>query len=91
MPKPVMTIENWSVVENVSSYSFQELHQGNRLTGYVEGHAHLPNTKIVYTSPIVTVDLSQGLVETYNTLYRLGEPSAEYRTWEHRRRTTAAA
>jgi hypothetical protein len=33
MPKPVVTIENWSVVQNVSSFSFQELQQGNRLTG----------------------------------------------------------
>lgn len=91
MPKPVVTIENWSVVQDVSSYSFQELQQGNRLMGYVVGHAHLPNAKVVYTSPIMSVDLTQGLVETRNTLYRLGEASPEYKTWEHKRRASAAA
>lgn len=91
MPKLVVTIENWSVVQNVSFCSFQELQQGNRLMGYVEGHARLPNTKVVYTSPIMSVDLTQGLVETRNTLYRLGEASAEYKTWEHKRRASAAA
>jgi hypothetical protein len=91
MPKPVVTIENWSVVQNVSSCSFQELHQGNRLTGYVEGHAHFPNTKVVYTSPIVSVDLTQRLVETLNTMYRLGEPSAEYEIWQRKGRASAAA
>ncbi len=91
MPKPIVRIEQWSVIENVSSYSFQELHPGNRLTGYVEGHAHLPNAKVVYTSPIVSVDLNQCLVETLNTRYRLGEPTAEYEIWQRKGRASAAA
>ena len=91
MPKPVVTIENWSVVEDVSSCSFQQLHQGNRLTGYVVGHAHLPNTKLVYTSVIVSVDLTQRVVETLNTMYLLGQPSVEYETWERKGRASAAA
>jgi len=89
MSKPEVTIENWGVVENVSSQCFEELHPGNRLVGYVLGHARLPNTKLVYTSQIVSVDLSDGVVETHNTMYRLGEPSKEYKSWECKRKTAA--
>jgi hypothetical protein len=89
MRKPVATIENWAVLHSVSSQSFEELHLGNCLTGYVHGHANLPNT-IVYTSPIVSFDLSQGVVETRNTLYRLGEASDAYKSWDRRRKAVAA-
>ena len=91
MPKPAVTIENWGVVQNVSSQSFVELHEGNRLMGNVLGHAHFPNSKLVFTSPIVQVDLDQGVVETCNTVYRLGEASEEYKSWEYKRRASAAA
>lgn len=83
MPKPLVTIENWVVVHSAVSRSFDELRPGNRLTGYVFGHAKFPNTKRVCTSPIVSVDLSQAVVETLNTMYRLGEASNEYKSWEH--------
>jgi len=45
---------------------------------------------LVYTSPILSVDFSQGVVETLNTTYRLGEPSDEYKSWFNKRRVTAA-
>lgn len=89
IPKPEVTIENWGVVELVSSQTFEELHPGNRLVGYVLGHARLPNSKLVYTSPIVSVDLSEGMVETLNTVYRLGDASSEYKSWEFKRKTAA--
>lgn len=85
MPKPLVTIENWGVVHSAVSRSFEELRPGNRLTGYVFGHAMFPSTKRVCTSLIVSVDLSQGVVETLNTIYRLGEPSDAYKSWEHER------
>ena len=90
MRKPVATIENWAVLKSVSSQSFEEFHPGNCLTGYVVGHANLPTTTIVYTSPIVSFDLSEGLVETRNTLYRLGKASDEYKSWDRKRNAAAA-
>ena len=91
MPKPLVTIENWGVVQNVISQGFEELHPGNRLTRYVLGHTNLPYTKRIFTSPILSVDLSQGVVETLNTMYQLGETSDEYRSWNTKRRAAAAA
>lgn len=90
MRKPVATIENWAVLKSVTSQSFEEFRPGNCLTGYVLGHANLPTTAIVFTSPIVSFDLRQGVVETRNTLYRLGEASDEYKSWDRRRKALAA-
>lgn len=90
MRKLVATIENWAVLPSASSQSFEEFQPGNFLTGYVLGHANLPTATIVYTSPIVSFDLSQGLVETRNTLYRLGEASDEYKSWDRKRKAVAA-
>ncbi|QNI33821.1 hypothetical protein H7849_07870 [Alloacidobacterium dinghuense] len=89
MSKPVVMIECWAVVENVTSQSFEALHPGNRLMGYALGHATLPNTKLIYTSPIVKIDLSQRLVETFNTIYRLGDPSEDYKSWVQKRTVAA--
>jgi hypothetical protein len=91
MPKPRVTIENWGVVQNIISLSFEELHPGNRLTGYVLGHPSLPNTTRIFTSPILSIDLSQGVVETLNTMYQLGETSDEYKSWRTQRGAAAAA
>jgi hypothetical protein len=91
MQKPLVTIENWGVVESVISYGFEELQPGNRLTGFVLGHANLPNTKLVFTSPILTVDLGEGVVETLNTMYKLGEANDEYKAWAHKRKASIAA
>jgi hypothetical protein len=91
MHKPLVIIESWAVVQSAGLQNYQELRPGNRLTGYVFGHANLPNTKVICTSPILSVDVSQRMVETLNTMYQLGEPDAAYRVWEHKRKAEAAA
>lgn len=87
MSKPIVTIEDWEVVQSPTCQAFEELHPGNRLTGYVHGHAKLPHTKRVYTSAIVGINLGEGVVETLNTKYLLGEASDEYKAWEHKRKS----
>jgi len=91
MQKPVATIENWAVVQSIFCQGFEQLSPGNRLTGHVLGHANLPSTTRIYTSPIVSVDFRQRIVETRNTIYRLGEASDEYKSWRHKREVAAAA
>ena len=87
MRKSLVAIENWAVVESVISPSYEELQPGRHLMGNVLGHASLQNTKLIYTSRILNV--YQGVVETLNTLYQLGEPSEEYKEWERRREAAA--
>lgn len=77
--KPLAVIENWSVVQSVISQRFQAPEKGNRLRGYVPGCPDLSSTKLVHTSPIIRADLDLGLIETRNTIYRLGEASEEYK------------
>ena len=89
MPKPLVTIENWGVVQDVISRGFEELHPGNRLTGYVLGHSNLPSTKRIFTSPIMSVDLSERVVETVNSIYQLGKISDEYKSWTAKRKAAA--
>ena len=94
MQKPLVMIEDWGVVGSVIAHGFEELQPGNHLTGFVIGHAHLSRTKRVFTSPIVTVDVSQALVETKNTMYRLGDASVTVVTaggWEAAFRRLAGA
>jgi hypothetical protein len=90
MPKPIVTIEQWGVVRSIISQGFGELNPGSHLMGHVFGHARLHHAKLVYTSAILSVDFSQRIVETANTLYRLGEPSDEYKSWYDKQRTLAA-
>ena len=90
MSKVVVTIENWAVVRSVGSRDFQELNPGTRLMGYAIGLAHIPSSMIVITSPVLRVDINLGIVETLNTLYRLGEASNEYKSWANQRRSAAA-
>jgi hypothetical protein len=89
MRKPLVAIENWSVVESVIAQGYAELRPGKHLTGNVFGHASLRNTKFIYTSRILNV--YNGVVETLNTIYQLGEPSDEYKVWEHQHSGVAAA
>jgi hypothetical protein len=90
MLKPTVTIEQWGVVRSVISPIYDELQPGNHLTGHVFAHANLRRKTLVYTSPILSVDFSHGVVETLNTMYRLGEPSDEYKSWFNKRRVAAA-
>lgn len=85
MPKPMVTIEQWSVVRSIVSPSYAELQPGNHLKGVVFEHAKFKRLSLVYTSHILSVDFSQAVVETLNTTYRLGEPSDEYRAWLNKR------
>ncbi|HTY85018.1 MAG TPA: hypothetical protein VMB19_12420 [Silvibacterium sp.] len=88
MRKPLVAIENWAVVDSVLSSGYEALQPGKHLMGNVLGHASLRNTKLIYTSRIVNV--YNGVVETLNTLYQLGEPSEEYKTWQRQRDSAAA-
>lgn len=91
MSKAVVTIENWAVVQSVSSRNFEELNPGTRLMGHATGLAHIPSSMLVITSPVLRVDLNLGIVETSNTLYQLGEASGEYKSWAYKRRASDAA
>ncbi len=80
MEKLSARIENWAIVDNLIFHGFRELEPGQRLTGYLMGHADLPNG-VIYTSVIQSVDAANGLVETGNTVYRLGQVNEEYQQW----------
>ncbi len=87
--KPIVRIENWSVVGSVVYYGFRKLEPGARLTGDVMGHANLRNGTI-YTSAILGIDLVNHLVETHNSLYRLGEVNEDYARWVREQEIRAA-
>lgn len=78
--KPIVRVENWSVVGSVVYFGFRKLEPGARLTGDVIGHTNLRNGTI-YTSAILSIDLANHLVETHNSIYRLGEVSEDYARW----------
>ena len=82
MRKPKVTLENWAVIRNAPSPSFEELQPGFHLMGNAIGHADLPRLSFIYTTRISNVDKVNGLVETANTLYRLGEPHEAYKAWQ---------
>jgi hypothetical protein len=90
MSKPLVLIENWSVIRGRSYLDYQEMQPGTVLTGKVFGHSRLADAKSIFTSPIVRVHLGEGRVETRNTLYQLGSASEEYRSWDSARRSVAA-
>ncbi|HVT97025.1 MAG TPA: hypothetical protein VHE33_05925 [Acidobacteriaceae bacterium] len=80
MDKLSAKIENWAVVDNLIFHGFRKLEPGQRLTGYLMGHSDLPNG-VIYTSVIQRVDQANGLVETGNTVYRLGQVNEFYQQW----------
>jgi hypothetical protein len=80
MDKLSAKIENWSVVDNLIFHGFRKLEPGQRLTGYLMGHSDLPNG-VIYTSVIQRIDPANGLVETGNTVYRLGQVNEFYQQW----------
>jgi hypothetical protein len=88
--KPIIHIENWSVVGSVVYQGFQKLEPGQRLTGDVMGHTNLRNGSI-YTSAILNVDVPNHLVETHNTVYHLGEVDEDYGRWLTGQETPRAA
>lgn len=82
MEKTVAKLENWSVVGSVVFEGYREPEPGQRLTGEVMGHTNLANG-IIYTSAIVSIDLEKQQAETRNTVYELGQMSADYERWLH--------
>jgi hypothetical protein len=82
MQKPIVTIENWAVVQRAVALNYQELEPGRHLMGRVFGHTTLQDSDFVYTSSILRVDADEGIVETTNTVYQLGKPSDDYKSWE---------
>jgi hypothetical protein len=91
MRKPLVTIENWAVIQRGTYSAYEKLQPGRSLVGNVFGHTSLPDTEFIYTSPILRVHPTRGLVETVNTVYQLGEASNDYKSWEHDRGPEAAA
>jgi hypothetical protein len=82
MRKREVTLEDWAAVRSAHSPSFEELQPGVHLMGNATGHEDLPGLSFIYTSSIVNVDNANGLVETSNTLYRLGQPHQTYKAWQ---------
>jgi len=80
MEKLSARIENWSIVDNLIFNGFRKLEPGQRLTGYLMGHTDLPNG-VIYTSAIQSVDAANGVVETLNSTYRLGQVNEDYEQW----------
>lgn len=80
MSKSLVSIENWSVVDDLIFHGYRNLEPGQRLTGTIFGHENLPNG-VVYTSVIQSVDSVNGTVETLNTIYRLGQVNEQYERW----------
>lgn len=78
--KPLVRIEDWSVVDDVVSPAYRDLAVGYRLTGMTSGDRNLP-CGLVYTSAILGIDPRQGLVETGNAVYQLGEIDRHYERW----------
>jgi hypothetical protein len=91
MQKPLVMIENWAVVQRAVALSYEELQPGKHLMGKIAGHATLPDAEFIYTSPILSVNVHEGRVETRNTVYQLGKPCDDYKTWEHEHKAGAAA
>jgi hypothetical protein len=89
MEKPFVKIENWAVIQRGEDLRYKELQPGRRLMGSVSGQTSLP--KLVYTTPILRVDMNKGVVETRNTLYQLGTASDSYKSWEEEQGREVAA
>ncbi len=87
MQKPLVRIENWAVVRTMIPPSYQDLRPGTRLIGNATGHLGAAGGTLIYTSTVVSVN--EGLIETRNTLYQLGEASNEYKAWERKNRESA--
>jgi hypothetical protein len=87
--KPFVRLESWAVVAGTKRGAYEELRPGNLLLGTAFGHQRIKTGMVIFTSPIVHVDLEQKIAETRNTSYQLGEPSAEYIAWSRNREVAA--
>ena len=82
MRKPTVTLENWSVIRSGDSLSFEQLRPGAHPMGVSFERANLPGRSFIYTSSILHIDCGKRLVETMNTIYRLGTVDNVYKAWE---------
>jgi len=82
MRKREVTLENWAAVRSAHSPSFEALQPGVHLMGDAIGRQDSPGRTFIYTTTIVNVDDANGLAETSNTLYRLGQPHEAYKAWQ---------
>ena len=82
--KKTVTIENWSIVASnkLGPYQAPEMQQ-YALTGEAYGQPDFEDGKFITTSAIINSnDLKHhAIVESHNTLYKLGEPSDSYILW----------
>ena len=83
MEKPVVRLENWTVIDDLVPLNYEGLGTGKRLAGNAIGHADVAAGGFIYTPPIVQVN--GRLIETRNTVYELGEPSNVYKMWKRER------
>jgi hypothetical protein len=81
MNKPLVRIENWAVVDDLIFQGFRGLEPGQRLTGTLLATTDLPKG-IIYTAVIESIDLKNGVVETRNSVYQLGQVDEEWERWE---------
>ncbi|MGA8530616.1 MAG: hypothetical protein WB622_12940 [Acidobacteriaceae bacterium] len=77
----MVRIENWAVVDDLIFQGFRELEPGQRLTGTILATTDLPKGTI-FTSVIQSVDLDNGVVETQNAVYQLGQMDEGWERWE---------
>jgi hypothetical protein len=89
--KPSVKLEDWAVVPSVHPAGYEPLRPGNLLVGRAFGHQRIKQGMFIFTSPIVRVDTMNGIVETRNTSYNLGEPSNEYNAWLQQKSSRTAA
>jgi hypothetical protein len=88
--KPSVKLEDWAVVPSANPGSYEELRPGNLLVGRAFGHQRIKPGMLIFTSPIVHVDARNGIAETRNSSYSLGEVSSEYKAWLQQKGRTAA-
>jgi hypothetical protein len=88
--KPSVKLEDWAVVPSANPVSFEGLEPGKLLAGRAFGHERIKPGMFIFTSIIVQVDTRNRLVETKNTVYKLGEMSPEYKAWVDQQKQTAA-
>jgi hypothetical protein len=88
--KPAVKLEDWAVVPSANPGSYETLRPGNLLVGRAFGHQRIKSGMFIFTSPIVHVDAGNGIAETRNTSYSLGEVSAEYKAWLQQQPSQAA-
>lgn len=91
MTKPCVTLDNWAVVQSAGVGIFQDLEPGMVLVGNPRGHTRFRESELIFTSRIVSVQRESASVETRNTIYRLGRVNEDYRDWNERQRSDAAA